>query len=93
MHNTVEPQFKELLQNKVLEITNGYLYPNKKITKPRYNEQILSVPWPFVKSRFHFNAFSFDKVDIFTRFGLAFILKQSNRGSGKHYRKRSLQKN
>ena len=35
----------------------------------------MSVPWPFVKSRFHFNAFSFDKVDIFTRFGLAFILK------------------
>ena len=39
---------------------------------------MLSVPWPFVKSRFHFNAFSFDKADIFTRFGLAFTLKRSN---------------
>jgi len=26
---------------------------NLDITKPRYNEQIWSVPWPFVKSRFH----------------------------------------
>ena len=26
---------------------------NLDITKPRYNEHILSVPWPFVKSRFH----------------------------------------
>ena len=26
---------------------------NRDITKPRYNEQILMVPWPFVKSRFH----------------------------------------
>ena len=45
-----------------------------------------SVPWPFVKSRFHFNAFSFDKVDIFTRFGLVFT------GLGKRYRKRTLKK-
>jgi len=28
---------------------------NLDITKPRYNEQIWSVPWPFVKSRFHCN--------------------------------------
>ena len=48
---------------------------------------MLSVPWPFVKSRFHFNTFSFDKVDIFTRFGLAFTLKRSNEGLGKRYRK------
>ena len=48
---------------------------------------MLSVPWPFVKSRFHFNAFSFDKVDIFTRFGLAFTLKRTNEGLGKRYRK------
>ena len=25
------------------------------ITKPRYSEQILLVPWPFFISRFHFN--------------------------------------
>ena len=30
-----------------------YVKKNLDITKPRYNEQILSVPWSFVKSRFH----------------------------------------
>jgi len=30
---------------------------NLDITKPRYNEQIWSVPWPFVKSRFHCTEF------------------------------------
>ena len=48
---------------------------------------MLSVPCPFVKSRFHFNAFSFHKGDIFTRFGLAFTLKRSSEGLGKRYRK------
>ena len=28
-----------------------YMKKNINVTKPRYNEQILSVPWPFVKSR------------------------------------------
>ena len=30
-----------------------YVKKNLDIMKPRYNEQILSVPWSFVKSRFH----------------------------------------
>ena len=46
----------------VLGITNDFLYlSNSKVyekyplylTKPRYSEQILPVPWPFVISRFH----------------------------------------
>ena len=49
----------ELLLN--LHITNDFLYPSEvecmekylDITKPRYSEQILPVPWQFVISRFH----------------------------------------
>ena len=58
-----EPRYNEPLDNKVLNVTNSFLYPNtlivkymKKnldITKPRYSQQILPVPWPFVISRFH----------------------------------------
>ena len=58
--NTVDPRFNEHLYNEVLE-TNDFLFPsnskilkkNLDITKPRYSVQILSVPWPFVKWRFH----------------------------------------
>ena len=31
---------------------------NLDITKPRYRELILQVPWPFVISRFHCNCFN-----------------------------------
>ena len=41
MHNTVEPQFKELPQNEVLEITNGYLYPNNSGILMKNNETLL----------------------------------------------------
>ena len=49
---TVEPRFNEPLYNEVLGLTNDFLIPiivrymkkNLDITKPRYNEQILSVP-------------------------------------------------
>ena len=41
MHNTVEPQFKELVQNEVLEITNGYLYPNNSRILMKNNETSL----------------------------------------------------
>ena len=34
-------------------IIENYMKKNLDITKPRYWEQILSVPGPFVKSRFH----------------------------------------
>ena len=30
-----------------------YTKKNLEITKPRYSELILPVPWPFVTSRFH----------------------------------------
>ena len=30
-----------------------YVEKNLDVTKPRYSEQILPVPWPFVFSRFH----------------------------------------
>ena len=30
-----------------------YMKKNLDITKPRYSEQIVPVPWPFVTSRFH----------------------------------------
>ena len=57
----MEPPYNEPLYNEVLGITNDFLYPtNSKyvekhldITKPRYSEQILPVPWHFVISRFH----------------------------------------
>ena len=57
-HFTVEPRYNEPLYNKVLGITNDFLYPsNSKICEkePRCSEHILPVPWPFVKSRFHCN--------------------------------------
>ena len=41
MHNTVETQFKELLQNEVLEITSGYLYPNNSGILMKNNETSL----------------------------------------------------
>ena len=49
---TVEPRFNEPLYNEVIDLTNDFLIPiivrymkkNLDITKPRYNEQILSVP-------------------------------------------------
>ena len=57
----MEPRFNEHLYNEVLDETNDFLYPsnskilkkNLDITKPRSSVQILSVTWPFVKSRFH----------------------------------------
>ena len=45
-----------LKYNKVLSITNDFLYPSdSKIygKEPRCNEHMLPVPWPFVISRFH----------------------------------------
>ena len=41
MHNTVEPQFKELLQNEVLETTKGYLYPNNSRKLMKNTETLL----------------------------------------------------
>ena len=58
----MEPRYNEPLYNEVLDIANDFLYPsiivkymekNLDITKPRYSEQILPVPWSFVISRFH----------------------------------------
>ena len=57
----MEPRYNEPLSNEVLGMMNDFHYPiienymkkNLDITKPRYWEQILSVPGPFVKSRFH----------------------------------------
>ena len=59
--NTVESRFNEHLYNEVLDKTNDFLFLNNSkilkknldITKPRYSVQILLVPWPFVKWRFH----------------------------------------
>ena len=57
----MEPRYNEPLYNEVLDIANDFLYSsnskmyekNFDITKPRYSEHILPVPWPFVISRFH----------------------------------------
>ena len=54
----VEPRYNERLYNKVLDTTNDFLYPNNtdKIYEKNTlldSDQILSAPWPFVKSRFH----------------------------------------
>ena len=55
---TVEPQFNEPLYNEVLGIRGNIPRPSKgkiekslDITKPRYSEPILSVPWPFANGR------------------------------------------
>ena len=61
---TVKPRYNEPLCNEVLGVTNNFLYhSNSKmhekeplsiiIMKPRYSEQILPGPWPFVRSRFY----------------------------------------
>ena len=50
-HDTVKPRYNEPLYNEVLGKTNDFI--NLDITKPRYSELILLVPWPFVISRFH----------------------------------------
>ena len=60
---TVEPRFYKPLCNKVLSITNDFLYPlivkhvekNLDVTKPCYSDHMLPVPWPFVISRFHYD--------------------------------------
>ena len=70
---TVEPRYNEPLYNKVLRIMNDFHYPsNNKIykTKPRYSEQILPVPWPFVASRVHCTSHLLSK-------GSTFILRYS----------------
>ena len=60
--DTVETRYKlhktipSIYTTKSGGITNDFLYPNKvkymeknlDITKPRYSEQFLPVPWPFV---------------------------------------------
>ena len=59
---TVKPRVNKPLFNAVVGITNDFLYPNSSkiydkktsiMTKLRYSEQILSLPLPFDKSRFH----------------------------------------
>ena len=58
---SVEPRYNESLHNDNLGITNDFLQPSNSkiyetepdITKPRYSEQILPVPRPFVICRFH----------------------------------------
>ena len=60
IHFTVESRYNQPLYNEVLHITNNFFTPvivkymkkNLDITKPRYSEQILPVPWHFVISRF-----------------------------------------
>ena len=57
-YSTVEPRFNEPLYNEVLGLTNNIVKPVQSYSKmygtgPRYNEQISSVTWHFVKSRFH----------------------------------------
>ena len=54
------PRYNEPPHNEVHGTTNDFLYSSKKsmknnldITRPPYSEQKLSVPWPFVISRFH----------------------------------------
>ena len=76
---TVEPWYSEPLYNEVLGKVNDFLCPsNNEIwkrtwmneSKPRYSEQILPVPWPFVISRFHFSNYditSFFIIHINTR--------------------------
>ena len=53
----VEPRCCETLCSEVLGTTNDiffasviikYITKNLDITKPRYNERVLTVPWPFV---------------------------------------------
>lgn len=60
---TVEPPFKGPLYNEVLNIMNNIHQPsngeisciekNLDTTRPCYSEQIVPIPWPFIKSRFH----------------------------------------
>ncbi len=57
---TVEPRLNEPLYSEDINITSDILRPsNSKMYekvpryKPLYSEQILSVPWSFVVSRFH----------------------------------------
>ena len=59
---TVKPRYNEPLYNEVHGITKRYASPlqlqqimgkNLDITKPRYIEHILPVPWPFDISRLH----------------------------------------
>ena len=57
----MKPRYNDPLYNEVLGITNDVLYPsnskickkNLNITKPRFFEQILPIPWPLAMSRFH----------------------------------------
>ena len=58
--NTVEPRYNKPLYNEVLGITPDFLYPvvakdmkkDLDIKKPRYSEENLPVPWPFVILKF-----------------------------------------
>lgn len=57
--NTVEPRCNKPLYNEVLGVMKNFLYSsnsmekNLDVTKPRYRQLILPVPWSFVIWRFH----------------------------------------
>ena len=59
LYNEVLGITKENLYNEVLGITKDFLYPvmvkyikkDLDMTKPRYSEHVLPVPWPFNISR------------------------------------------
>ena len=53
-----EPLYNEILGTTIRKIffttiIVKYMKKNLDITKPRYSEQILLIPWPFVISMFH----------------------------------------
>ena len=67
----VEPRHNEPLYNKVLDITNNFLYPSiivkymekdLDIMRSGYSRQVLPAPLPFVILRFHFSLFTIHRL-------------------------------
>ena len=54
----------------IISVITKYTKQKLNITKPRYSEQILPVPWPFILSRIHCTSHSQSK-------GGTFILRYS----------------
>ena len=95
--------FHQITPPKYLDLKHsGEIAENWKLWKEKYNNYFvisrldreikITADIVFGRDPVHNNAFSFVKVYIFTRFGLAFTLKRSNGGLGSKKKKKVFRK-
>ena len=93
-HQITPPKYLDLKHSR--EIAENWKFWKEKYNNyfviSRLDREIkITADIVFGRDPVHNNAFSFVKVYIFTRFGLAFTLKRSNEGLGSKKKKKSLE--